>query len=105
MEEDNEGASEKTSEEILQEIIQMDPAIRAAYEKLELISRDPEVRRMYYLREMALADWPTGVNKTLDKWRIQTIQNGLKEGLSMELIQKTTGLDMETIQSAMQMSN
>jgi hypothetical protein len=44
------------SEEIMQEILQMDPVIRKAHEKMQLLVQYPEFRRNYYLREMALSE-------------------------------------------------
>jgi predicted transposase/invertase (TIGR01784 family) len=55
------------------------------------------------MREMAQMDWTTGVNTAVEKGvmqnKLEIAKNSLKEGLSVEIIQKTTGLDMETIQS------
>jgi predicted transposase/invertase (TIGR01784 family) len=50
-------------------------------------------------REMAMSDWTTGVNTAIEKNRIEVAQNLLHEGIPLEIIQKTTGLDRETIQS------
>jgi predicted transposase YdaD len=55
------------------------------------------------MREMAQMDWTTSMNTALEKGRMQTqievAKNLLHEGLSVELVQRTTGLDMETIES------
>jgi len=90
---------EKTKEEILQEILQMDSAISKANERLNFVSQDKKFLREYHMREMAMSDWTTGVNTGIEKKLIEVAKNLLREGLSVEIIQRTTGLDMETIQS------
>jgi len=77
----------------------MDPAINKANERLNFVSQDKEFLRNYHLREMAMSDWTTGVNTAFEKGKIEVARNLLHEGMSVEFIQKTTGLDAETIQS------
>jgi predicted transposase/invertase (TIGR01784 family) len=93
----------KTPENVLQEVIQMDSAINKTYERMNFVSQDKEVLRAYHMREMALSDWTTGINTAEEKGRMEEkfeiAKNLLHEGLSIEIIRKTTGLDMETIQS------
>jgi predicted transposase/invertase (TIGR01784 family) len=92
-----------TPEEVIQEVIQMDAAINKANERLNFVSQDKEFLRNYHMREMALSDWTTGVNTAFEKGEMQKqteiAKNSLREGLSVEIIQKITGLDRETIQS------
>ena len=100
-----------TPEEELKEIIKMDSAINKTQERLDFITQDKEVLREYHLREMALMDWNTGIDTATEKGiekgivqgamqkQIEIARNLLGEGLSIELIHKTTGLDIETIQS------
>jgi predicted transposase/invertase (TIGR01784 family) len=96
-----------TPEKTLQEVIQMDSAINKAYERLNFVTQDKEFLRNYHLRQMAMSDWTTGINTATEKGiaegamrsKIEIAKNLLSEGLSMELIHKTTGLDIETIQS------
>jgi len=77
----------------------MDSAIRKTHERLNFVSQDKEFLRNYHLREMAMSDWTTGVNTGIEKRLIEVAKNSLQEGLSVEIIQKITGLDRETIQS------
>jgi len=77
----------------------MDSAIRKTHERLNFVSQDKEFLRNYHLREMAMSDWTIGVNTAIEKNRIEIAKNSLHEGLSVETIQKITGLDRETIQS------
>jgi predicted transposase/invertase (TIGR01784 family) len=111
-----------TPEETLQEVIKMDSAISKANERLNFVTQDKEFLRNYHLREMAMSDWTTGINTAFEKgiekgremamsdWttgvntaiekkQIEIAKNLLGEGLTMELIHKTTGLDIETIKS------
>jgi predicted transposase/invertase (TIGR01784 family) len=77
----------------------MDSAISKAEERLHFVSQDKEFLRNYHMREMAMSDWTTGVNTAIEKNRIEIAQNLLHEGIPLEIIKKTTGLDRETIQS------
>jgi predicted transposase/invertase (TIGR01784 family) len=96
-----------TPEEILQEVIKMDPAINKANERLEFVTQDKEFLRNYHLREMAMSDWTTGINTATAKGReegamqkqIEIAKNMLRMEISIDLIHETTGLDMETIQA------
>jgi len=95
-----------TPEEKLREVIQMDSAISKANERLNFVTQDKEFLRNYHLREMAMSDWTTGINTAIEKGamrsKIEIAKNLLDEGLPMELIHKTTGLDFETIKSLSQ---
>jgi len=89
----------------------MDSAINKAYERLNFVTQDKEFLRNYHLRQMAMSDWTTGINTATEKGIAEGIEKGamqkqieiarnlLGEGMSMEFIQKTTGLDIETIKS------
>jgi predicted transposase/invertase (TIGR01784 family) len=88
-----------TPDKTLQEVIQMDSAISKAYERLNLLTRDKEFMRNYHLHQMAMSDRTTEINTAIEKKQIEIARNLLGEGFSMELIHKTTGLDVETIQS------
>jgi predicted transposase/invertase (TIGR01784 family) len=100
-----------TPEKVLWEVIQMDSTINKTYELLNHVTQDKDFLREYHLREMALSDWTTGINTAFEKGIAQGVAQGvmqnkiemakasLKEGLSLEVIQKITGLATETIQS------
>jgi predicted transposase/invertase (TIGR01784 family) len=85
------------------EVIKMDTAIQKAQTRLEQVTRDNEFMHNYTLRQMAMSDWTTGVNTAIEKGVLQgkfeVARNSLHEGLTVEVIQKITGLDIETIQS------
>ena len=44
------------SDALIEEILKIDPAIKAAHDKMERLKSDPEFMRLYYLREKALSD-------------------------------------------------
>ena len=46
----------KYSEVDIQEILKIDPAIKAANDRLEQLMNDPEVMRLYHLREKVLQE-------------------------------------------------
>jgi hypothetical protein len=77
----------------------MDAAIQKTNERLDFVSQDKEVLCAYHMREMAQIDWNTGVSTALEKQAVEIAKSSLHEGLTVELIKKITGLDMETIQS------
>ena len=88
---------EKTNEETLQEILQMDSAIKSAHEKMMALSQDKEFLRIYHLRETAISNWNNGFYTGIEKKQIEIAENLLRKGMSAEFINETTGLDMETI--------
>ena len=100
-----------TSNEVLEEVVKMDKAINKANEKLNFVSQDKEFLRAYNLREMALSDWTTGINtatekgfekgmeKGIEKRNIEIAKTMLHKGMSIDLINETTGLDIQIIKS------
>jgi predicted transposase/invertase (TIGR01784 family) len=96
-----------TPEEVLKEVIAMDTAISMANDRLNFVSQDKEVLRLYHMREMAMSDWTTAMDTATDKGiaigksegKIEVARSLLREGSTPEFVQKTTGLDIETIQS------
>ena len=88
-----------TPEKVLEEVINMDSAINRTNERLDFVTQDKEFLRNYHLREMALSDITTITNTAIEKKQIEIAKNMLREGLSVEIIQKVVGLDIETIQS------
>ena len=92
----------------------MDTAIDKANERLNFVSQDKDFLRTYHLREMAMSDLTTAVNTGFERGFEKGFEMGLErgvekeiaknllhEGMSLEIIQKVTGLDMETIRSIM----
>ena len=52
----NTDTEKNNSDTLLEEILKMDPAIKAANDKLEQLKNDPEVMRIYHIRERALRE-------------------------------------------------
>ena len=101
----------ETPEEILKEVVKMDSAISKANDRLNFVSQDKEFLRTYHMREMALSDWTTGINtatekgieigieRGIEKNKIDVAKSALAEGASIEFIKKITNLDEKTILS------
>jgi predicted transposase/invertase (TIGR01784 family) len=85
--------------------IQKDPILNANGD-FKTLMQDEEFLRLYHMREMGMSDWTTSINTAIERGiekgamqkQIEIAKNLLGEGLSVQLIQKTTGLDIETIQ-------
>jgi predicted transposase/invertase (TIGR01784 family) len=98
---------ETTPLEVIEEIKQMDAAIRKTAEKLDFVSRDKEALRLYHLREMGMSDLTTAINTAVEKAEIRVKQeiqleyarNALRAGVSVELVSAFTGLDIDAIKS------
>ena len=86
-----------TPENILKEVLNMDTAIKKADEKMAFISNDKETLRLYHLREMAMSDWTSGINNAKRQAAEQIAENALKEGSTIDFVNKITGLDIEKI--------
>ena len=93
---------EKSPPELVEEVVGMDSAIMAANEKQEYLSQDWQERDLYRRRLMAILDYNSGMNHArqegLQEGKEEIANKLLAEGMSVEFVQKITGLDMETIQ-------
>jgi len=86
--------------------IQKDPILNAKGD-FKTLMQDDNFLRNYHMREMAYCDWTTGIDTAfengmkmgLEKVQIEIAKKMLNDGLTVELIHKTTGLDIEIIQS------
>jgi predicted transposase/invertase (TIGR01784 family) len=99
--------------ELIEEVANMDSAIMAASERQYFVIQDEEARRAYWSTRKAEHDRISNLNgarregrregeqiglqKGEEKKSIEIARNALAEGLPMEVIQKITGLDSETI--------
>jgi predicted transposase/invertase (TIGR01784 family) len=81
----------------------MDNLIKKAEEKLTYMSLNDEMRRMYELREKFLRDSVTQIEGAKEEGKKEKAKeiakNLLKDGFSIEKVQKLTGLDEEEIKS------
>ena len=82
-------------------VVNMDEGIKAANERQAYITQDEEARRMYWSRRMAEHDRVSQLSSAREDGQeaatVNFARNALAEGLSAEVIQKITGLDLEAI--------
>ena len=107
---------ERSPPELIKEVVNMDTAIKAADERQSYITQSEEARRTYWSRRKAEHDRVSGLNYATQKGLAKGLKKGLKQGhdeatlniprnalakgLSSEIIQDITGLDVETIRQA-----
>jgi len=97
----------KITEEELEELVEMDSAIKRAEQKLEYISSDEDALALYRAREDSAHERANliytgrmeGIEEGIEKEKIQIAQNMLSENMSLELIAKITGLSIEEIKT------
>jgi predicted transposase/invertase (TIGR01784 family) len=93
-----------SSPEIVEEVVNMDTAIRQAEKRMTFVSNDKEALRAYQMREMALSDWTSGVNYARQEGKLEgkleTAHNMKADKTPMDLILKYTGLTPEQIKDA-----
>ena len=68
-----------TDSETIKKIIEMDTAIKKAYEKIEHVSRNKELWHAYRMREMALPDYTSGMNAAEKRGE----ERGREEGIAI----------------------
>ena len=100
----------KSPPELVEEVTGMDSAIKAANEKQYYLTKDWEERDLYRRRQMAIMDYNSGINYArkegrqegeqigLQEGKVEIARKALAEGLSVEFVQKITGLDIAAIQ-------
>jgi len=97
-----------TSNDVLEEVFNMDMAIQLASEKMNFLSSDKEALRLYQMREMALSDFTSGMNYAREEGlkegkiegkiegeytkSLEIAKSALIEGSSIDFIAKITGL-------------
>jgi predicted transposase/invertase (TIGR01784 family) len=91
----------------VEEVVKMDMAIQEAETKYLEVTQDEETLQLYEMREKALHDWASDVNHAKregreegrEEGKLEDARNMVNEGLSLDIIQRVTGLDTKTIQS------
>jgi len=73
---------ENSSDEELMEVLEMDAAIRKAYEAAERVSMDKEQLRLYHMREMAILDYNSNMNAFRREGKAEGLAEGRAEGLT-----------------------
>jgi predicted transposase/invertase (TIGR01784 family) len=84
--------------ETLEEITKMDNTIQAADEMFSFVTADEDAIRAYERRFKAMCDETTRREGALREGITIVARNALKEGLSVEFVQKITGLSREEIE-------
>jgi predicted transposase/invertase (TIGR01784 family) len=99
----------KTPTETLEEVIRMDQAIQKANARMEFVTQDKESLRQYYLREMAMSDWSSGLKLAksegieegieigIGEGVLRTARNLLRKGFDVSVVADVTDLDEATI--------
>jgi predicted transposase/invertase (TIGR01784 family) len=75
------------------------PAITKAYKQLENMSLDSSIRARYDAKRKFEHDYVTGLDTAREEGKINMIKNFLIAGVSLEIIQKTSGLSLSEIES------
>jgi predicted transposase/invertase (TIGR01784 family) len=88
-------------QEIITKIIEMDTAIAKAQEKISFVSQDKEMLHEYYMREMAIMDYNSGMNKAKREGRkeekMEIILRLSRKGKSIEEIAELFDLSIEEV--------
>jgi predicted transposase/invertase (TIGR01784 family) len=87
-------------QELIEEVIKMDIAIKKAETKLRRVTQDDEALRIYEMREKALSDWTSGVNHArregikegMEKGKVEIARNMITDGEPIEKIMRYTNL-------------
>jgi predicted transposase/invertase (TIGR01784 family) len=95
----------ESSEGLVEEVMSMDRGIQRAQEMAEYVANNKEALHEYQMREMALSDWASGVNRARREGRqegrqeeAQDIAKKLKNiGEPVDKIIKITGLSYDEI--------
>ena len=100
----------KSPLELVEEVIKMDTAIQKAQERQDYVLSYEDAQRIYNIRQKARWDYISATNYAREEGRKEGLEDGLKEGkeavarkalaegLSLEFVQKITGLDIETLE-------
>ena len=85
------------SEETLRELVDMEPAIKKAENKLAFLSSDEETMRIYYERERSLHERANMINSAEERKAVEIAKNLLNMNIPLEQVVLATGLTEEEI--------
>lgn len=96
---------ERTTPEQLEELIEMDPTIRHAEERLAHLSEDDMTRMLYEAREKAQRDrisflkdaWEEGRETGQESAKAEIALHMLREGMDLDTIARLTGLSPQRV--------
>jgi predicted transposase/invertase (TIGR01784 family) len=93
---------EKLPDPILRELMEMDPVIKKAEERLEWLSSDSETQRLYEAREHSLIERNSLISEGKAEGKIEgkleVVLTMIIKGLDNSLIKELTGLPLEDIE-------
>ena len=84
-------------EELIEEVVKMDSAIQLVQEKMDLITRDPELFRAYEKYEKVELDYNTGIIGARREEKAEIARKMKARGRPLEEIAEDTGLTVEQI--------
>jgi len=88
--------------ELVEEVTAMDSEIMTANRKQYYLTQEWQERDLYLHQLLATMDYNTGVSYALEKGEqkkaVEIARNLLAEGLTTEIVQKTTGLSLDEIE-------
>jgi len=89
---------QKSPPELIEEVVSMDTAIKAAYESFGFATqKEFDVWDLNRRREKAQWDMVSRLSGAREEKALEIARNALTKGLSSEMIHDITGLDIETI--------
>ena len=84
-------------EELLQEVLKMDTAIKKAHDRTAFVTQDEAAMTEYLRREMALSDWTSGVNYAIRENNKEIARKLKALGVPITHIVESTGLTEKQI--------
>jgi predicted transposase/invertase (TIGR01784 family) len=88
---------EKLSEDELKELIEMDPIIKKAEERLEWLSSDEETLKLYEFRENSRIEKNSLIRSAKEEGKKEVAKNLLREGIDPLKVVEVTGLSIEEV--------
>jgi len=86
------------SDDVLKELMEMEPAIKMAEKKLDFLSSDPETLEVYKAREHSLHERANMINSAVENSLNEVAKKLLLAGIAIDVITTTTGIDKEQIE-------
>ena len=85
------------SDNTLRELIELEPVIQKAENKIEYISSDKKAMELYWNRETSLHERANMITSAEERKNIENATNFLKLGVDLETVSKGTGLSIDDI--------
>jgi hypothetical protein len=75
----------------------MDSAIAETQKVVNFVSQNEAMLHAYHMQQMAIMDEASRLHEAREERDIEHAKNALKEGISVEVIKKITGLPLDTV--------